>query len=585
MPAPDRVETLLAHWNQVEAAGTPSSPSASGSAFVQHSHTATVVPLPVAILAAMRRVKAAQPHPHRVPACVNLTASYIGPQKQIHIHRVADLSVATSAAVTDPSVPLFFLQGAMPRNLQILNLSTYERIPLLFTEKKPFIFRILNWSHTPFVYFVDRDTYQRRMWFYDASRKALVPVVSATQVPPMEVEAAPETQAETASPAPSTAYTMIDPFAHVVDVEDAHVNDNVVGFGNVVVWWTWVGIRRPRPKAVNEDGEEVEEESEEEEEDEEVLNLLPGQPRPPRRYELKVHAYRVEKEADIEGHGTGVKVTTLWSHHIHLTSSQNCSAEITPSRFLLFHHKKLAPKNHAEIVAKYSFDLTLGGGLITNETIEEPIREHAPPAKALPPASDSQPTPAPLQFPPSSRTLVGSLANNQRLTTRFHLLEFHAPFDFFNPDGTPVAESSQDAQESDMLITGYKLPVCDTRVFTGRDPSLGKTVNTNDAVETPVANPRALLSLVPVVKNVWRPGKRQVSEDGGLLVVAGVEGSRRVLRVVDVAKGDIENKVVHAFYLDDETGLVRKKKVGGGVWVVELDDSERGWDVVFVECG
>ncbi|KAJ3291418.1 hypothetical protein HDU79_002414 [Rhizoclosmatium sp. JEL0117] len=543
---------------------------------------APVEPLNAAILAAMKRAKLASANKatKRVAVAVNDTNAYMGATKALHVHLTVDVP-ATSTAVQSPlvlprSTPLLFLQSAQPRNLQITNLLTYARVPLLHSVKKPFVFRILNWTHTPFIYFVDRDTYQRRMWYYDSAVQSILPVVAVSAIP--EVVATNEEDA----PAVPAEYSLIDPFAHVVDMNDASVNDNFAGFGNVVVWWTWVGGRR---RNQNHGNEAEEEEGEEEEEDDENEGLEPGQRRGPRRYELKVHAYEVSKESDVEGAGIRVKVKQLWEERIHLTSSQNLSAHMTNNRLHIFHHKKFLPKTHAEIVAKYSFNLTPEGGLNLDETIIEPVRE---PVEASPDGAEIVPQ---KERPATERELIGSRANNQRVYTRFHCLEFHNEFDFFKPDGSAIGEGDDD-ENTDMNISGYGFPSCDKRLFTGRDASLGNTPSTAKQVDQDVATGSGglVLSLVPIVKNIWRPGKRQISEDGRLLVVAGVEGSRRCLRVVDIANGDAESGLVHAFYLDDETGALapdgrKRKKVGGGVWVVELDDSPLGWSVLFVECG
>ncbi|KAI9333659.1 hypothetical protein BDR26DRAFT_867970 [Obelidium mucronatum] len=553
----------------------------------------------------MKKGKAASTT-NRVVMAVNTTFGYIGATKALHVHLIAETQGATASQtplVMPRSSPLLFLQSAQPRNLQITDLLTYARVPLRYTEKKPFVFRILGWTHTPFIYFVDRDDYQRKLWYFDSATNSIIPVVVITHDPPLESQQQPqlaENNAENGQQEPAAIvpidYSLRDPFSHVVDVDDASVNDNVAGFGNIVVWWTWVGRQRPRHN--NAQGEpDVDEEIDGEDEEEQEA-LVPGQPRPPRRYELKVHAYEVTKEKEIEGHGIQAKITTLWTHHLHLTSSQNLSAHMTNDRLHIFHHKKFKPKNDTEIVAKFSFNLTMGGGLLEDETIFETVRgeETSVPESNNKSSKDVEdtavaPPPPPKQVPLSERQLIGSRANNQRVFSRFHCLEFHPEFDFFKADGTPVGESGGD-DEVEMNVTGYAFPSVQCRVFSGRDSSLGNTTgNVKDAADQKKAAEGPILSLVPIVKNIWRPEKRQVSEDGKLLIVAGIEGSRRCLRIVDISAGGAESGLVHAVYLDDEMGTLpsggrRKKKVGGGVWVIEQNaESKRGWDVVFVECG
>ncbi|KAJ3018300.1 UNVERIFIED_CONTAM: hypothetical protein HDU68_011229 [Siphonaria sp. JEL0065] len=578
--AVDRLKTQR-YWERITTNG-------SDFRYKLQPQLAPVEPLNAAILAAMKKSKSGPPK-KRVITAVNTTFGYIGATKALHVHLLASASTQSPITITRSS-PLLFLQSSQPRNLQITDLLTYARVPIRFTEKKPFVFRILNWTHTPFIYFVDRDDYTRKLWYFDEATKAIIPVVGITHDPPLEnpVEAVEDADAAAAAaPVVPTMYSLIDPFAHVVDVDDASVNDNVAGFGNVVVWWTWVGVRRPRNNNNNGDEEE-----EEEEEEGMELVLEPGQRRPPRRFELKVHAYEVTKEKDIEGAGIQVKVTTLWTHHLYLTSSQNLSAHMTNNRLHILHHKKLKPKNDTEVVAKFSFDLKFGGGLIEDETIYETVREPETETTSEE-SSSSVPIPPPQQVPPSRRQIIGSRANNQRIYSRFHCLEFHSEYDFFKPDGTPVGESGDD-EEADISVTGYSFPALESRLFTGRDASLGNTTgNARDLKykENPNQGSGGLvLSLVPIVKNIWRPEKRQVSEDGKLLMVAGVEGSRRCLRVVDVSNGDAESGLIHAFYLDDETGSFapdgrRRKKVGGGAWVVEQNAESPGWSVLFVECG
>ncbi|KAJ3204339.1 hypothetical protein HDU82_005906 [Entophlyctis luteolus] len=528
-----------------------------------------VIPLAAAIVAAAKSKSAASPA-SRVILAVNDAFSYVGPQKALHIHKVSNLmpAVAHSSQVFSHPLLLLFVQSAQPRNLQITNLETYARVPVLFTTKKPFVFRILNWTYTPFIYFVDRDSYQRRLWFYDAERRGIVPVVASKTI--IAGETLQESDEESSS---KSHENLIDPFAKFIDPEDATVNDNIAGFGDIVVWWTWVG------GLINENNQDEEEINDEPENEPPEAN----QPRGPRRYELKVHAYRVRKEGFVEDKGIRVTVEHLWSHHLFLTSSTNLSYNFNANRLHIFHLKKFKPKAHTEIVAQYSFDFSFG--FIEEESILEPARDLPSTEDDVVADGSCKPdvtSPLPSEDP-EKRQLVGSRGKNHRIYTRYHMLEFHNFFDFYHPDGTVVDDDENDPEELQMSL--YEPPFHSQRIFTMRDCTLGPKQSGGSARDAPTAQSAStmLLSLVPAAaKTAWRPSSRQVSEDSSLLLIAGVEGSRRCLRVLDVARG---SKQCCAFFLDDEIAQSprSKKKIGGGVWVVERDLAEScGFKVLFL---
>ncbi|KAJ3248367.1 hypothetical protein HDU78_000993 [Chytriomyces hyalinus] len=551
---------------------------------------APVSNLSASILAAMKAAKAGLPtqnHPRSILA-INDSFAYLGAMKQIHTHQVATVEMISDRSISvTPSTHLLFLQNTQPRNLQVTNLINYSRVSILLTPKKPFLFRILNWTHTPLIYFVDRDTYQRRMWFYDADINSLLPVVGVVGLETLDAANNADADGADDSNILTTDGTMIDPFAAVVNVSDASVNDQMLGFGNTVVWWTWVGGN-------DEEGEEDD------------IAAVDEEERGPRQLELKIHAYEVVKDSFVEGLGVKVKVTKLWEHSLFLTSSQNVSAMLIPhngGRFHLHHHKKYLPKVDGEIVSVYVFDLVQNGGLLLDESIieEPPVHEEDPSVLMNMP----QPT---IGFP---RTLIGARANNLRILTRFHMLEFHednemlgfpkGPLKNLDPEqvreifaraaaAAALDDEKDDPMGRDLNVSLYPVPEAFEAFETVRDPSLGIHVEVSTTLNQS-ASSQPLLSLVPAVKNMWRPSKRQVSEDGSLLVVAGIEGARRCLRIVDVSCGDPSAGTVRCFYLDDEMGVLgpRRKRVGGGVWMVEKVTGDNidgcGWKVFFLECG
>ncbi|KAJ3130586.1 hypothetical protein HK100_007927 [Physocladia obscura] len=641
--------------------------------------------------------------------------AYVGPQKSLALANttvsattvpIAAAAVAsiytppfpfTSTIIVPLPQPLLFVQSAQPRLLLVVSLADYARVTVRTTpplQKKPFIFRLLNWTHAPWVYFVDRDSYQRRLFFYDAVAQILVPVVATTATPTIAPDSAANRTIEP-----------LDPFHLFVDPEDATVNDNFAAFGDTVIWWTWVNDVGGNEVEINQAAENVIHNP-----DTPTFEIVNGRRvRRQTRYELKVHAYKITKIADIYENtassgninstnrtsidlninviaGVQVDIKPLWVHHIHLTASQNLSAHLTNNRLHIFHHKKFKPKNHAEIVALYSFDLV--HGLVEAETILEKnfnhnvyedfdingatVNNNANEINAenlvvaiggnniiedvnnskLPYLYNSQTIRINNQNAattksyenPVLRKLIGSRASNERIYTRFHALEFHRKRDFFTTNGSIIDENA-DTQvnsgkpatdsEDDMYITGYDLPGCTDKLFTVRDHSLttapepprpqlslvlhpvkatsskttinvsnGRNNKSRNNKEQPSKNdvnkentennPLFILPISLAPKNVWRPSTRQVSQDGSLLLVAGIEGSRRCLRVVDVAHGDAERGIVRAFYLDDVANGGGRKKVGGGVFVIsrrdEAYDSDTsvggvGWQVVFVECG
>ncbi|KAJ3409967.1 hypothetical protein CcCBS67573_g00346 [Chytriomyces confervae] len=583
-------ERRLSGAHKAPVATTGNARTAATTAPGMRHVLAPVSNLSASILAAMKAAKAGLPtqnHPRSILA-INDSFAYLGAMKQIHTHQVATVEMISDRSISvTPSTHLLFLQNTQPRNLQVTNLINYSRVSILLTPKKPFLFRILNWTHTPLIYFVDRDTYQRRMWFYDADINSLLPVVGVVGLETLD--AANNADADEADDANilTTDGTMIDPFAAVVNVSDASVNDQMVGFGNTVVWWTWVGGN-------DEEGEEDD------------IAAVDEEERGPRQLELKIHAYEVVKDSFVEGLGVKVKVTKLWEHTLFLTSSQNVSAMLIPhngGRFHLHHHKKYLPKVDAEIVSVYVFDLVQNGGLLLDESIieEPPVHEDDPSVLI----NMSQPT---IGFP---RTLIGARANNLRILTRFHMLEFHednemlgfpkGPLKNLDPEqvreifaraaaAAALDDEKDDPMGRDLNVSLYPVPEAFEAFETVRDPSLGIRVEVSSTVNQS-ASSQPLLSLVPAVKNMWRPSKRQVSEDGALLVVAGIEGARRCLRIVDVSCGDASAGTVRCFYLDDEMGVLgpRRKRVGGGVWMVEKVIGDNidgcGWKVFFLECG
>ncbi|KAI8622799.1 hypothetical protein BC830DRAFT_1087834 [Chytriomyces sp. MP71] len=568
-----------------------------------HNPIPTLAPvqnLQAAILGAMKNKTAVIPK--RTIVALDTTFSYLGAMKQIHLHTVASVVALNERSLAvDKFTNLLFIQSTQPRNLQITNLQNYSRVTVLLTQKKPFLFRILNWSHTPFIYFVDRDTYQRRMWFYDSELNSIFPVaaveglaISENIENPIADASNPPIPAATAS-----GDTLIDPFSPVVDSQDASVNDQFVGFGNVVVWWTWIG------------GDD------EDAEDNEDGNVAPMEeeegPRGPRQYELKVQAYTVQKDGFLDGLGVKVQIIKLWEHNVTLTGSKNVGVQLIPysgGRVHLHHYKKFHPKADAEIVSLFSFNLLPNGGLIEDECITEdpPVIPTEWEAVRDPNASPVYSTPPPLL---DSRHVIGARANNARFQTRFHTVEVHEDDEMYgfprgplrNLDPAYVTErlavaaarkKEEEDVERDILLSIYSQTQGVEPLVTARDPSLGKTKNKKEVeMENVDSNGKGglLLSLVPVVKNIWRPGKRQVSLDGSLLVVAGVEGARRCLRIVDVSRSDAVHGVVRGFYLDDEMGVLgpKRKKVGGGVWIVEkLEENGHNapdWKVTFLECG
>ncbi|KAJ3222821.1 hypothetical protein HDU81_009567 [Chytriomyces hyalinus] len=552
---------------------------------------APVSNLSASILAAMKAAKAALPtqnQPRSILA-INDSFAYLGAMKQIHTHQVASVEPISERSISvTPSTHLLFLQNTQPRNLQVTNLINYSRVSILLTPKKPFLFRILNWTHTPLIYFVDRDTYQRRMWFYDADINSLLPVVGVVGLERLDAANNADLDGTDDSNILPSDGTMIDPFGAVVNVSDASVNDQMVGFGNTVVWWTWVG-------------------GNDEEDEEDEVAAVDEEETDPRQLELKIHAYEVVKDSFVEGLGVKVKVTKLWEHTLFLTSSQNVSAMLIPhngGRFHLHHHKKYLPKVDAEIVSVYVFNLVQNGGLLLDESIIEEPPVHEEDSSVL--IHMSQPTTG---FP---RTLIGARANNLRILTRFHMLEFHednemlgfpkGPLKNLDPEqvrllfaraaaAAALDEEKNDPMGRELNVSLYPVPDAFEAFETVRDPSLGRRVEASSALNSQSASSQPLLSLVPAVKNMWRPSKRQVSEDGALLVVAGIEGARRCLRIVDVSCGDPSTGTVRCFYLDDEMGVLgpRRKRVGGGVWIVEKVTGDSadgcGWKVFFLECG